>query len=373
MYSRAREPVLMATARAFHRVAILTAAVAVAASCNACSPGAPDKKDAEYCAVMPDSVGLYVGNPVTQMGYQIGKVTAITPDSQDVRVEFALNEERRLPQDARAVIRSTSILADRSLELVGNYDGGPELAARGCIPLQHSSTPKSLSEVIGSATKFLNSVNPADSDNVGDVVSGIDHSVRNLGPRTNSLITGSSALLDSPDRAIGDLGSIIKNLAVLTTTATNVRGEVKTTLIEGQKAFPDAEHGVQGGGGVVHGLLTLIPVVDDIEKELGNEIQQTLDIAGVAIRKLTPRAPYYASLLNVAPRWINGLANIVNNHQFSLRYRPPLYRVRTPDGVATCNIMNASVPGSCANVQGTPYAVDVALLQYVLTQAQAQR
>ena len=31
--------------------------------------------------------------------------------------------------------------------------------------------------------------------------------------------------------------------------------------------------------------------------------------------------------------------------------------------------MNASMPGSCANVQGTPYAVDVALLQYVLTQA----
>ncbi len=34
--------------------------------------------------------------------------------------------------------------------------------------------------------------------------------------------------------------------------------------------------------------------------------------------------------------------------------------------------MNASMPGSCANVKGTPYAVDVALLQYVLTQA-AQR
>jgi hypothetical protein len=31
--------------------------------------------------------------------------------------------------------------------------------------------------------------------------------------------------------------------------------------------------------------------------------------------------------------------------------------------------MNAKTPGTCANVQGTPYAVDVSLLQYVLTQA----
>jgi phospholipid/cholesterol/gamma-HCH transport system substrate-binding protein len=32
--------------------------------------------------------------------------------------------------------------------------------------------------------------------------------------------------------------------------------------------------------------------------------------------------------------------------------------------------MNASAPGSCADVGGRPYAVDVALLQYVLTEAQ---
>jgi hypothetical protein len=85
---------------------------------------------------------------------------------------------------------------------------------------------------------------------------------------------------------------------------------------------------------------------------------------------LTPRAPFYASILNIAPRLINGAVNMANSHQFgTLRYRPPLYRMRTPDGVMQCNLMNAKVPGSCANVQGTPYAVDVALLQYVLTEA----
>ena len=55
--------------------------------------------------------------------------------------------------------RSTSILADRALELVGNYESGPKLTPGECIPLARSVTPKSLSEVIGSATNFVNSIN----------------------------------------------------------------------------------------------------------------------------------------------------------------------------------------------------------------------
>jgi len=117
-------------------------------------------------------------------------------------------------------------------------------------------------------------------------------------------------------------------------------------------------------------LPPLIRLLADLETELGEETQFTLDSTAVAMRKVSAHAPRLSNLLNVVPPWINSLANIVNNHQWNtIRYRPPLYRIRTPDGVATCNIMNASLPGSCANVQGQPYAVDVALLQYVLTQA----
>jgi ABC-type transporter Mla subunit MlaD len=76
---------------------------------------------------MSDSVGLYVGNPVTQMGYKIGTVDGITPRDTSVEVRFTINERRPIPRDVKAVTRSTSILADRSLELVGNYSSGPQL------------------------------------------------------------------------------------------------------------------------------------------------------------------------------------------------------------------------------------------------------
>ena len=75
-----------------------------------------------------------------------------------------------------------------------------------------SATPKSLSEIIGSATSFLNQINPDDSTNVGDVVNGLDRALHNNGPAINQLLSTSSSVLDSPDEAVSDMRSIITNL-----------------------------------------------------------------------------------------------------------------------------------------------------------------
>jgi phospholipid/cholesterol/gamma-HCH transport system substrate-binding protein len=364
--------VLMAGSRRTHpgyRVAAVAIVVAAMTASSSCAPG-PGHPGAEYCAIMPDAVGLYAGNPVTQMGYPIGKVKAITPGPLDVRVDFTVMERRPLAEDVKAIIRSTSLLADRSLELVGNYESGPQLRAGGCIPLTRSSTPKSLSEVIGSSTNFINSINPAGSSNVSGVVHGLDQALHNNGAGINQLLTTSAALLDSPDQSISDIGSIIANLAHLTSVLSEIRGPLKEILYDARTTTPMVDDALVGGTRVSDGVIWAGPLVADLQDNLGQETQFTLDSIGVALRKLSAHAPRLSNLLNPVPWWINTLANHFNNRPFEpIRYRPPLYRIRTPDGVAQCNIMNASMPGSCANVQGQPYAVDVALLQYVLSQA----
>ncbi|WP_406813481.1 MlaD family protein [Mycobacterium sp. M23085] len=355
--------------RRFRRT--LPAFVAVVAALSNASCTSPPKSQAvDYCAVMPDSVGLYVDNPVTHLGYPIGKIAAITPSAQSVRVDFTIDGGRPIPADAKAVTRSTSILADRALELVGDYQEGQHLPPGGCIPLGRSLTPKSLSEVIGSSTTFLNSINPAGSQNIGDLVRGVDEASRSQGPNANKLLTTTSSVVESPDQAIGDLGSITRNLRQLSTMLVDVNPTLKGVFDDGALSVArEVDDGLKGATDLFDGIIPVVEAAAAIEKELGPQIQQLLDAISVVVRKASPRAPFYASLLNVAPRVINGLINLANNHDFTLHYRPPLYRIRTPDGVLQCNIMNASVPGSCANVKGTPYAVDVALLQYVLTMA----
>ncbi|CAJ1500508.1 MlaD family protein [[Mycobacterium] burgundiense] len=357
--------------------AVVTSLVAapLALLCLSCAPTALQAPQAEYCAIMPDAVGLYVDNPVTQMGMAIGKVTAITPENLSVRVDFVVNQTRALPDDVQAVIRSDSLLADRAIELVGNFEGGTPLPPGGCIALGRTFTPKSLSEVIGASTEFTNAIIPDGSTNIGDVVTGVDQALRDQGTDINQLLTRTSALLDSPDQAIGDIGAIMKNLAELTSTVRAIEPTARATLEGLEQVGPDIASTVLGADKLFHGLIPLITMVADLETQLGGEVQQTLDTVSVTVRKISPRAPFYASLLNVGPRLINGLTNFAESRgnsgaaAFTIRYRPPLYRVRTPDGWAQCGYMNAAMPGSCANVAGMPYAVDVALLQYVLTQA----
>ncbi len=357
------------TSRTLRALAVTVAAGLTMTAVGSCAEQ-PENHSATYCALLPDSVGLYVGNPVTQMGYRVGEVAAITPESTHVRVEFTVGAHRKFPDDAKAIIRSTSLLADRALELVGNYEEGPALPAGGCIPLNRSATPKSLSEVIGSATNFINSMNPDGSDNLGDVVTALDEASTGNGAGINQLLTTSSAVMDSPDQAIDDIRSITTNLGHLTSVLVELRDPLKQILLDAQETTPDVIKALDGGYRLNATTIPLVGLVSDLELNLGEEVQFMLDAVGVALRKGSAHAPRLANLLNPVPWWINTLANNVNSRTWNLlRYRPPLYRIQTPDGVALCNIMNVSTPGSCANVQGQPYAADVALLQYVLTEA----
>lgn len=356
-----------------HRVRVVGAIVVastIALALGSCTPIRKVQR-AEYCAIMPDSVGLYVGNPVTQMGYKVGEITAIIPANSDVRVDFAMIENRRLPAEVRAATRSTSILTDRELELVGNYTSGPQLRRESCIPLSRSSTPKSLSEIIGSTTHFLNAINPNGSSNIGDVVTGLDQRLHNNGAGINHLLTTASAVLDAPDQAIGDVRSIIINLAQLTTTLSEIRGPLKEVMLEAQRTNADVADAVKGGKDIFVGVGGLNTMFGDLDAELGDETQTLLNDAEYALRKVSAHSALFASLLKPFPVLTNWIGNHFNNHRFfTIRYRPPLYRIATPvDGLITCGAMNTSSPGSCTDVAGKPYAVDVALLQYVLTQA----
>ena len=358
------------TRRAIRATAALALALAVSLVCTSWTWPSSRRNEVAYCAIMPDSIGLYPGNPVTQMGYKVGKVTSVVPSNADVRVDFTVIADRPLPADVRAVTRSASVLTDRALELVGNYESGPQLPVNSCITLANSSTPKSLSQIVGSMTKLLDSITPDGSTNLGDVVTSADQALRGQGAAINQLITTSSALLDAPEQAVGDMRSIVVNLDQLTDTIKNVRGPLKQAMLDSQKTTVDMALAVEGSEEIFDAALPLVRAASDLEAELGPEIQGFLDDLGYGMRKSSAHATLLADLLKPMPVAINKLENFVNRKQFNIRYRPPLYRIATPvDGLITCGSMNAVSPNSCTDVAGKPYAVDVALLQYVLAQA----
>jgi phospholipid/cholesterol/gamma-HCH transport system substrate-binding protein len=172
-----------------------------------------------FCAEMTDAIGLYVGNPVTQMGMPVGEVTGVRSAGDHVQVTFDLRSGRDYPADVQAVTRSKSLLADRTLELVGNYSGGPTLRSGECIAGSRTHTPKSISEITGSASDFIENLTKSGTDDVGGTINGLDKALAGTAPDAENMFRHAAAASKNPDQFIADIGASIANMAPLTDNA----------------------------------------------------------------------------------------------------------------------------------------------------------
>ncbi|MFC8529927.1 MlaD family protein [Nocardia sp. NPDC057227] len=236
------------------------AGVAAAGAVGFAVTGGDERPVAGYCAQLPDAIGLYEGNPVTRMGVRIGTVDHIAPKGAYVEVGFTLNSGHGIPASAQAITRSKSILADRSLELVGSPGSGPELAAGACIPLTAGHTPKSISEITGSAADFIDQLSPdTGQESFRTAIAGLAEALRGQGPNARAMMVHAAAAANSPDQLIADLGTIIADMAPLTDEALrnwqavrSILDQMPAVVAAGIDLFPGVIDVCVGVGWLVH-------------------------------------------------------------------------------------------------------------------------
>ena len=193
---------------------------------------------------------------------------------------------------------------------------GPKLPAGECIPTQPDGDSEESVRGDRIGDKFINSINPEGSTNVGDVVHGFDQATHNNGAGLNQLLTTSSAVLDSPDQAINDIGSIVTNLGQLTSLLRELRDPMKEVMLDAQTARPSIFR-PPGRVGSVRRNPHPGQGISDIEQNLGDTIQFTLDEKWFSLRKLSAHAPGLR-ICSIRAPWINTLANYVNNRELDV-------------------------------------------------------
>lgn len=264
---------------------------------------APDKRAVGgYCADMPDAIGLYAGNPVTQMGFRVGRITGVAPKGKAVRVSFELDGDRKYPAEVRAVTRSKSLLADRSVELVDNYDSGPALEPGRCIGTDKSYTPKSISEVAGSAADFIDGLTSSGDSALKDTINGADKALAGTGPTASNMYTHAANAAQNPDRVTADIGASIMNMAPLNQAALDHWSQILSLLNnmpavvgEGTELFAYVSKFDLGVGWLVRTLY-------DVQDKYGDIIWPIMN-DGVAnlIHLLAARAPDLQKLYAMVP------------------------------------------------------------------------
>jgi virulence factor Mce-like protein len=172
-------------------------------------------------AHFPRAVSVYDGTDVRILGVNVGEVTSVTPAGNSVRVEMEYDASYDVPADAKAVIVTPTLVADRFVQLTPVYREGPVLADGAEIELPDTGVPVELDRIYSSLQALTRALGPNGVNKDGS----LDHLLRagreafgGQGAAGNEMIRELALAAETFGEGSGPLFQTVTNLAGFATT-----------------------------------------------------------------------------------------------------------------------------------------------------------
>ncbi|MGX1778827.1 MlaD family protein [Nocardia brasiliensis] len=333
----------------------------------------PMKKTIAYCAILPDSIGLYPGNNVTVRGVPVGSVTAVVPENGGVRVAFDLDADRVLHGDVVATTVSATLVADRELEVLGDPAADRAWDPHTCVT--KTFTPKSITETLQAFSNLANELtgegNPTDQNHVRDSIEAFQQATSGTGTRLNQLIHDLGAALRRPDAAIGHLGNLIDAFAALAQSAALNWPDIKTMLLQAAPGITLVNDVWGYTVQIIDSLLAIFPMFNDIARKYGRDILAGLDEIVPYLRLLSADLATLQKIIEMIPAIVEAFQQSIDPQTgaVELSYAAPKVALQPDIAEQVCTAVNAATPGRCRNPAGGLASVDLAPLIFGLAGA----
>jgi phospholipid/cholesterol/gamma-HCH transport system substrate-binding protein len=272
----------------------------------------------DLVAYFPSTDGIYAGDEVRVLGVPVGKIDEITPEDGQVRVEFHLDSDVKVPADAKAVIVAPSLVSSRYLQLTPQYDGGAQLEEGATIPIERTVVPVEWDEIKGQLNDLSVALGPRGANKDGALSDLIDASataLRGEGGTINQTIADLANAIHVLSAGGDDAFSVVRNLQVFVSAL----GESDTQIAEFtgrldtvSQLLADDKHLVRAA------LRDLSGAVGDVEgfvREHRGRLSATMrglaDVLGVVARQQGD----LAQILHVAPNAMQNLTESYHQRQ----------------------------------------------------------
>ena len=172
-------------------------------------------------AHFPRAVSVYQGTDVRILGVNVGRVTAVIPEGNSVRVDMEYDAEYKVPADAKAVIVTPTLVADRFVQLTPAYSDGALMADGADIPLPETGVPVELDRIYASLRDLSEAIGPNGVNKDGTLDHLLEAGAKNLkgqGRLGNRMLTRLSQAADTFGRGSGDLFAMVTQLAKFSET-----------------------------------------------------------------------------------------------------------------------------------------------------------
>lgn len=189
-----------------------------------------------YRAVFAEAGGLDPGDEVTVLGTEAGRVTAVELDGTQVLTTFEVDGDLPLGSLTRAAVGTNSPLGTKAMELTP--DGPGELAGGALIPLERTTSPYSLDDVLTGLTTTTAAIDTgrlaAAMNTVSDTIAGTPDE---LGPALQGLSRLSATVSSRDEQLIELLG----NAETVTGVLAERNQELVRLMADGNLLFAELE------------------------------------------------------------------------------------------------------------------------------------
>ncbi|MDV3132970.1 MCE family protein [Mycobacterium sp. 29Ha] len=262
-----------------------------------------------------NSNGIYEGDDVVILGVPVGTVEKIEPQPLRTKITFSVDEEYKVPADAKAVILSPALVTARAIQLVPVYSSGPTLQNGAVIPQDRTAVPVEFDQFRQQLERLADTLQPTTPGGVstlGAFVSTAADNLRGQGANIReTLIKLSDAFSALGDNSKGLFGTV-KNLSILVSAlqdSTDLLRQLNQNLAATTGLLANDPNEV---GAAVRDLADVVDDVRTFVAENRETLGTTSDKLASVSQTLHDNLGDIKQLLHVAP---NAFQNFLNIYQ----------------------------------------------------------
>jgi virulence factor Mce-like protein len=296
------------------------------------------------------AVSIYDGSDVQIMGVRGGRVTAVVPEGDPVRVDREYDGRYKLPAEVKAAIITPTLVADRFVQLAPAYDGGAALRDGGDIPESRTAVPVELDRIYASLGDLTEALGPNGANKTGalnELLSAGAKALKGNGQLGHDMIANLSQAVQTFGNGSGDLFQTIDNLARLTSTLQandRVVGQFMTHLAGVSKQLAGERGDLrQALVAISDAIGTVRSFVHDNKAAVVDDVRQLTTTLGV----LEKQKDTLATVLQLAPLGLNNLTEAFDEQTGTVGIRLQAGAALLDFGNILCNVVKVNqMPGA---------------------------
>lgn len=259
---------------------------------------------------LPNAGGLYSDASVTYRGVDVGKVSSVHLLPNMVEVDLSIHRGVKIPANAHAAVRELTAASEQYIDLSPTSNDPPYLAAGNTIPIDRTSVPITVGELLNTTNNLIQSLKASDLNTISQT---LGTGLQNAGQDLRSIIIDGRTLLQALQQAEGgtvaiiDSGNTVLNTLNLTSNEfADFTANLSVLSQQLKTSNSDLDALLKNGASASGALLNFL-------KSTGPSTASLIDHLAVISNLATANSAGYNALLQVLPVFAQNIASTSSN------------------------------------------------------------